>query len=79
MEEKEESKEFESEEESESTQKPEKSKEIEKTNNSISTGMIIILVLLSSTSLTLIGYLLFIKFKKPKDIHNEDLPAPINN
>ena len=82
-EEKEESKEFESEEESEeeseSTQKPEKSKEIEKTNNSISTGMIIILVLLSSTSLTLIGYLLFIKFKKPKDIHNEDLPAPINN
>ena len=79
LEEKEESKEFESEEESESSQKPEKSKELEKTNNSISTGMIIILVLLSSTSLTFIGYLLFIKFKKPKDIHNEDLPAPINN
>ena len=71
------------EEETENNQKPEKPKESEKSNNSqknsISTGIIIIIALLSCINLTFIGYFIYKKFKKPIDINNKELPFPINN
>ena len=45
----------------------------------MSTGIIIIIVLLSCIILTFIGFLIHKKFKKPIDIDNEELPGPINN
>ena len=78
-----ESEEIQTEPEEENNQKPEKPKESEKSNNSqknsISTGIIIIIALLSCINLTFIGYFIYKKFKKPIDINNEELPAPINN